>query len=262
MNLQFFSEEMGGEPTGVESSVSAAEGQTEASESTEQNESGVNHEGQAAAEPKQNNFEIAFAKRLAAEREKWDSQYQQELSRYQNYDKYEKATQYLLSNSGYSDPDALLEAIEYQQLTERAQQANVPPEVMQRLEQLEQKAQRADQYEQLQQQQQHYQSFRGNLEQFAQQKGVDPNQLHEFMYQNQIANFDMAYKAFKFDEVQQQIENAKKNGVKEFLNAKGSMPTVEGKTATGSPQLAAPKTLADARARAMARLSNWGNMEG
>jgi|ADGO01.1.fsa_nt_gi hypothetical protein len=84
LNLQLFAE--GGEVTGevpapgVEDAPAAGE-QAQESE-VDANQTGV--EEQAAAEPeKQNNFEKAFAKRLAAERDKWEAERKAELEKVQ-----------------------------------------------------------------------------------------------------------------------------------------------------------------------------------
>jgi hypothetical protein len=60
----------------------------------------------------------------------------------------------------------------------------------------------------------------------------------------------------RHDALEKQVESAEKEGVKKFLQAKGGIPTIPGKTATGQSVSAAPKTFAEARQRAMQRLTS------
>ena len=256
LDIQLFAEAV---DTGVED-VPAAEEQTEQQESNETPETGV--EEQAAAEPKENNFEKAFAKRLAAEREKWESERQAELEKYKDYDIAKKSLEYMMKTNNISDPLTLKEQIELQELQERADQQNVPPEVLKRIDELEQKAAKAEEYEKLQQEQQKIAEFEEKIKEFSKENNVDHMELWKFMHENDIGKPEVALKAMQYDEMKQQLENAEKEGVRKFLEAKGSMPTVEGKTQGGTPSTEPPKNFSDALSRAKQRLANWGNMEG
>lgn len=259
LDLQLFSEEMGAVDTGVDT-ASAAEVQPNASEP------GV--ETQAAADPeKQNNFEKAFAKRLAEKESEWKGQLEAERAKYKDYDQYKEVAEYFREVNQAQDIMSLRERIEMERLQHQAEEQNLPVEVLKRLNELEAKAAegekiKAQQEEETrlrseqEQQQQVFKEFRTGLETFAKDKGVDADSLHQFMYDNQIGNMDAAFKAFKYDELQQQVEKAEKEGVKKFLSAKGSIPTVTGNTAQGHVASPAPKTMADARVRAMQRLSD------
>lgn len=256
MNLQFFSEEVDSEPTGVESQeISAAEESTEVPET---NEPGV--EPSDAADPKPNNFEKAFAKRLSAEREKWEADRAKEQERYRDYDKYEKATQYLMKQGNFQDVQQLNDALEQQMLMERAEQMGITPEIAQRLEQLEQKAQLADQLEQQRDQEQQYQSFRKDLESFASDKGVNADDLHNFMFENQIGNKEVAYKAMKADQFEQQLQNAEKEAVKKYLESKKA-PKVESTGTAGTVHTEPAKSWEEARSRALERFKALKNNE-
>lgn len=248
--LQFFSEEIG-EP-GVESlegDVPAAEEQTEPIEGTQT-------EGEP--QPPQNNFEKAFAKRLSAEREKWETEFNQKLDQYRDYDDLKKITEYVQRTSGYDDVLTLKEQIELTELQERAAQHNVPPEVMQRLEQLEQRASQADQYEQQQQLQKDLESLQNYVETFSKDKGIESQQLVQYMVENNLNNFDVAYKAMRADQLEQQLENAKKQAIQEYLESKKA-PRVEG-TGSAGVQTEPPTTdFKVARERAIARLRAANN---
>lgn len=256
MNLQFFSDDLGGEPTGVEDVPAAGEPGNEPINEPS-NEPGVEDKGQAAAEP--NNFEKAFAKRLSAERDKWQSEVS---TKYGDYDKVKQAADYMLKQSGMQDFNKLYEAIQQEMLNERAQQHNVPPEVMKRLEELETKAQTAEKYEQEKMYEQAYKMFRADVEKAVEGTDIKADELDNFMKENDIGNINVALKALKADILEQKLASAEKDAMKKLINAKGSIPKVEGNKATGSTLPGTPKTLADARARAMERLNNWNQLEG
>lgn len=242
LNLQLFAEDV---DTGVETAPDAG-----VQEETDTSQTGV--EEKAAAEPeKQNNFEKAFAKRLADAQSKWEAE---AAERYKGHEDYKYLADYLQQANGM-DVLSLKEQIEMERLQQRAEKENLPPEVLKRLDALEAKAAKVDEFEQQQQEVQQYQEFRGKLEAISKQHDVDPDALHNFMHENQIGKFEAAIKAFKYDEVVKQREDAEKEGVKKFLTAKGSIPAVTGSTAQGQVTSPAPKTLAEARQRAMQRLS-------
>lgn len=220
-----------------------------------------------AAEPeKSNNFEKAFAKRLAEKEAHWKGELEAERAKYKDFDTYKSVAEYYREAEQAPDVMSLKEKIELQRLEQQAYERNLPVEELKRMQELEAKAAKADEYErimteqqqqqeQADHQQQQLKEFRTNLETFAKDKGVEADELHQFMYENQIGNFDAALKAFKYDEMQQQLEDAKKTGVKEFLNAKSKIPTVPDSKATATKVQSAPKTMAEARQRAMQRLS-------
>lgn len=233
LDLQLFSED-----TGVEVVPAAGE-------QAEGGSSGV--EGQAAAEP----TEKAFASRLAAERAKLEREY---TERYKDYDTHKAISDYFAETNGL-DALTLKERVELERLQERAEQANVPPEVLRRLDELEGKAAKADQLEQFQQDQQGRVDFETKIKTFAEEKGADHTELWNFMHEHQIQNMEIAYKAMRADQLEQQLAGAEKAGMKKLLQAKGSIPTVSGSTAQGHVSAHAPKTFAEARARAMQRMS-------
>ena len=87
----------------------------------------------------------AFAKRLQErtqaalmeERQRWE----QEVSeRYGNYDTYDRAMNFFMKQAGYNDLNSMMQAIEQQDLLQRAEKFGVTPEIQQKLEALEQKA--------------------------------------------------------------------------------------------------------------------------
>jgi hypothetical protein len=260
LNLQLFSEEMGAADPGVES-VPAAE---------VPQDPGV--ETQAAAEPeKQNNFEKAFAKRLAEAQAKWEAEKQAEIQKlqeqYKDYDSYREVADYFRELNQAPDVMTLKERIEMERLQQRAEQENVPVEVLKRLQELEAKAAEAERLKQQQEEQERlrreeeertkaYQEFRGKLDAFAKENGVEADKLYAFMVENQIGNMDAALKAMQYDDLKQKLEQAEKEGMKKLLSAKSKIPTVPSTTQTGAKVTAAPKTFAEARARAIQRLSN------
>jgi hypothetical protein len=227
--------------TGVDD-VSAAETQLET------NETGV--ETTPAAGEKELRAEKAFATKLAAEKAKWEASVSE---KYKDYDTMKEIASWAQEKTG-SDALSLKEQIEMERLQARAEQNNVPPEVMKRLDELEAKAAKAAEYEQQSQAQQAYSQFRQGLEVFAKENGAEPDAIQEFMVNNQIGNMEVAYKAMQYEAMKQQLETAKKEGVKEFLAAKGSIPNIPGNSALGQVQSPAPKTMEEARQRALQRL--------
>jgi len=240
LNLQLFAEESGAE------SVPDAEVQQE-NESTS-SETGV--ESQAAAEPEKN-FEKAFAKRLAAKEAEIEARF---AEKYKGHDDYKMLAEYLQEVNPGADILTLKEQIELERLQSRAERENVPPEVLKRIDSLEAKAAKADEYEQQQQQQRVYQEFRTNLETFAKERGMDPEELHTFMYEKQVTDFELAFDAMEARKLREQINGAKKDGVKEFLSAKSSIPSVTGNKAQGYIASPPVKTMEEARQRALQRL--------
>ena len=243
LDLQLFADEGAAEPSGVEVAP-AAEVQSEVASA---DQPGV--ETQAAAEPeKQNNFEKAFAKRLSAEREKWEQEVNQ---KYQGHEDYKFVADYLQQANGL-DLMTLKERIELERLQARAEEQNVPPEVLKRIDELEAKASKAEMYEQHQQQLQHYQEFRSNLEKFASEKGANADELHAFMYEKGIANMEVAYKAMRADELEQKLQTAEKDAINKYLDSKKA-PKAEGSGAPGITTFKPTGNLDAASERALER---------
>lgn len=244
LDLQLFAEESGAEP------APAAEVQTE---TVEVPESQTGAEPTAAAEPeKQNNFEKAFAKRLSAEREKWQAEVQQ---KYGDYDDVKSVADYFREINQAPDILTLKEQVELAKLQERAEQQNVPTEVMKRIDELEAKAAKAEAYEQQQAETQERQQFEESLKTFCAEKGIDHNELWLYMYENGIANQEVAYNAMRAANLEQQLSSAKETAIKEYLASK-SAPRVEG---AGTPGITAVDTSKldwkDVRSVALARIA-------
>jgi hypothetical protein len=242
-----------GAESGVETAP-VAEEQSQVNENTA-DESGV--ESKAAAEPeKQNNFEKAFAKRLAAEREKWEKD---QSEKFKGFDDYKKAAEYLQKTSGISDMLTLREEIELSELRERAEEANVTPEMLKRIDQLEAKAAEADEMKAKAQQEREWQEFETSLKTFCDGKEIDGKQvdhieLWKFMHENGVAKPEVAFKAMKAEILEAKLETAKTDAVNEYLKSKQA-PKVEGTTgAAAQTELPPPSTWKEAEQRAMERL--------
>lgn len=236
LDLQLFSEDEIAVETGVEDAP-AAEVSSEITEDVETSETGANEE--VAAEPeKQNNFEKAFAKRLAAERDKW----QKEVSeKYKDYDTHKELSEYMQELNG-ADAMTLKETIEMEKLQKRAEQNEISPEMQKRLEVLEAKAARGDELEEQQAKEHTNKLFWDAAEKFVEGKGVSKEDLNKYMIENEIfvdptnpesaeRKFTMAYNAMRTAEVEGQLATAKETAVKEYLQSKAA-PRVEG---SGSP---------------------------
>lgn len=252
LDLQLFAEE-----TGVES-VPAAEEQIPAPPENNESDPETGVEEQAVAEPKENNFEKAFAKRLAAEREKWEAERQAELEKYKDYDIAKKSLEYMMRTNNIDDPMTLKEQLELAELQEKAERENLTVEEIQRRQELEELKAWKEKVERQQQEEEQLKQFEQSLKAFCEGKELDGKPLdHEelwkFMADNKTENPEIAFKAMKSDVLERQLENAKKEGVKEFLSAKGSMPKVEGANASGQVMPGTPKTFAEARDRALKR---------
>jgi hypothetical protein len=256
LNLQLFSDEGAVDP-GVDFVPAAEEPVTPQVEPS--SESGAIPE--AAAEPeKQNNFEKAFAKRLAAEREKWEKD---TADKYKDYDVLQKATAHLQKTSGISDLMTLKEQLELADLQERAERQNLDPETLQRIEQLEAKASRADEYEQKQQEEQVQASYFSALNDFVKDKGIESDKLNQFMIENEMTynpndmakSFNIAYKAMKADELEQKLATASEDAVKNYLASKQAPRAEGGNGAAGMQSVDTAKlSWKDVERRAAARL--------
>jgi len=196
-------------------------------------------------------------KKLAEERQKWE---EEQSERLKEYDTYKRATEYLKRHSGIDDLQKLAEEIELAELQERASTQEIPVEVQKRLDELEAKAKQAEVYERERQQQEQMNTFKESLSAFVKDKGVEVEALWTFMSDNNLPYdpnepekyFTIAYKAMKADELESQLETAKKDAVKEYLESKKA-PKAEGSGAPGI-QNDPPKTWEEARERALERL--------
>lgn len=223
-------------------------------------------DSQAAAEPKDNNFEKAFAKRLSAKEAEWQAKLQEVEGKYKDYDDLKQVADYFRELNQAPDVMTLKEKIEMERLQQRAEEQGISPELQKRLEYLEQRDKAAQELEQKIQQEEQtrreqeegqkaYQEFRGKLDTFAKEKGADGDQLYAFMVENQIGNMEAALKAMRHDDLEQKLADAEKEGVRKFMQSKSKIPNVPGTTQSATKVQAAPKTFAEARARAMQRLS-------
>ncbi|PGC90045.1 MFS transporter [Bacillus toyonensis] len=267
-NFQFFSElegsggEVGTEITSprVESGdvippQDTGEVATPSPEQIEQSPIENNPEGQPPEGVEQSQ---AFAKRLQErtqaalmeERGRWE----QEISeRYGNYDTYDRAMNFFMKQAGYNDLDSMMQAIEQQDLLQRAEKFGVTPEIQQKLESLEAKAQRAEELEYQREQQQLSQRFTQALGQFAQEKGADAAVLEQFMVEHNVPNFEVAYNAMRTQQLEEQLTSAKETAIQEYLQSKKA-PKVEGSGATGVVSDEPTTDFQVARERALQRL--------
>ncbi|CCW03583.1 hypothetical protein [Bacillus sp. GeD10] len=267
-NFQFFSElegsggEVGTEITSprVESGdvippQDTGEVATPSPEQIEQSPIENNPEGQPPEGVEQSQ---AFAKRLQErtqaalmeERGRWE----QEISeRYGNYDTYDRAMNFFMKQAGYNDLDSMMQAIEQQDLLQRAEKFGVTPEIQQKLESLEAKAQRAEELEYQREQQQLSQRFTQALGQFAQEKGADAAALEQFMVEHNVPNFEVAYNAMRTQQLEEQLTSAKETAIQEYLQSKKA-PKVEGSGATGLVSDEPTTDFQVARERALQRL--------
>jgi hypothetical protein len=238
LNLQLFADELEAVDPGVDN-VPAAEVQTETPQVENTSEPGA--EPEVAAEPeKQNNFEKAFAKRLAEAEKKWQAE---TAEKYKDYDVLQKATAHLQKTSGITDLMTLKEELELADLQERAEKQNLDPETLKRIEQLEQKAAKVDEFEQLQQQEQVEKTYFSTLGEFVKDKGVSPEELNQFMIENELTynpddmskSFNIALKAMKADQFEQQAKEKESETISRYLASKSS-PKVEGSTGAASSQ--------------------------
>lgn len=230
LDLQWFADGDVDGDTGVDSGL-AAEAQT-GEEVTPSDTTPTDDTGTGETTPDaQNNFEKAFAKRLAAKQSEWETQKNAELQQYQeklkDFDHYKRAADYLQKSADLPDLLSLSEQIELVELQDRAERENVPVDVLRRITQLEAKEQEWDAFQQKQAEMQHFQGFRSNLEKFAAEKGADPNELHNFMYHHQISNPDLAYNAMRAEKLEAQLGKQKEDVIKEYLDSKKA-PRVEG----------------------------------
>ncbi|CCW05452.1 MULTISPECIES: hypothetical protein [Bacillus] len=265
-NFQYFNGLEGGGETVIETASSSVEGGESAlpqgagevttpPEQIEQPPIENNPEGQPPESIEQSQ---AFAKRLQErtqaalmeERGRWE----QEVSeRYGNYEKYDRAINFFQQQAGYNDLDSMMQAIEQQDLLQRAEKFGVTPEIQQKLESLEAKAQRAEELEYQREQQQLSQRFTQALGQFAQEKGADAAALEQFMVEQNVPNFEVAYNAMRAQQLEEQLTSAKETAIQEYLQSKKA-PKVEGPGVTGLVSDEPTTDFKVARERALQRL--------
>ncbi|NJJ38546.1 hypothetical protein [Paenibacillus apii] len=177
-------------------------------------------------------------KAIAEAKAKWEAEI---AEKYGDYDTHKELSQYFQQINN-TDAITLKERIEMERLQERADKENTTPEMLKRLDELEAKAAKADELEQQHQQEQINRMFWSAAEKFVDGKGISKEDLNQYMIDNEIfvdmtnpeaaeKKFNMAYKAMKADELQQQLVTAKETAVKEYLQSK-SAPRVEG---SGTP---------------------------
>lgn len=224
LDLQLFSDEV--MDPGVEF-VPAAEEQ-----GTDQVETHIEsgEDLQAAAEPeKQNNFEKAFAKRLAAKEAEIEAKY---AEKYKNYDVLQKATAHLQETTGISDLMTLNEELELAALQRRAEKQDLDVDTLKRIEQLEQKAAKGEELEAKLQQEQQWKEFETSLQTFCagkeiDGKTIDHKDLWNYMFENDIQKPDIAFKAMKADVLETKLATAKEDSIRDYLASKQA-PRAEG----------------------------------
>ncbi|MCQ6289068.1 MFS transporter [Bacillus cereus] len=265
-NFQFFNSlEGGGEvvtetvpPSDLGGELTPPQGTGEITEPTGQIEQSPienNPEGQPPEAMEQSE---AFAKRLQErtqaalmeERGRWE---QEAAERYGNYDQYNRAMNFFMKQAGYNDLDSMMQAIEQQDLLQRAEKFGVTPEIQQKLEALEQKAQRAEELEYQREQQELSQRFTQALGQFAQEKGADAAALEQFMLEQNVPHFEVAYNAMRTQQLEEQLTSAKETAIQEYLQSKKA-PKVEGPGVTGLVSDEPTTDFQVARERALQRL--------
>lgn len=207
---------------------------------------------EVAAEPgKTNNFEKAFAKRLAAKEAEWESKKQEEFQKlqdqYKDHDHYKKAAEYLQKTTGINDILTLKEEIELTELQERAEETGITPEMQRRLEVLEAKASKVDQMEAQQQQEQEWKQFEDTLKNFCEGKeidgkAVDHTELWKYMHENEVTRPEVAYKAMKADVLEQKLSTAKEDTINSYLASKQA-PRAEGNNGAPGSQRVDTRTM-------------------
>ncbi|WP_144519922.1 OmpH family outer membrane protein [Bacillus thuringiensis] len=265
-NFQFFNGLEGGaevvtetvSPSDLGGELTPPQGTGEITEPTGQIETTPGQQLEGGENPEGVEQSQAFAKRLQErtqaalmeERQRWE----QEVSeRYGNYDTYDRAMNFFMKQAGYNDIDSMMQAIEQQDLLQRAEKFGVTPEIQQKLEALEQKAQRAEELEYQREQQELSQRFTQALGQFAQEKGADAAALEQFMVEHNVPNFEVAYNAMRTQQLEDQMATAKETAIQEYLQSKKA-PKVEGSGATGLVSDEPTTDFQVARERALQRL--------
>ncbi|HDW3056246.1 TPA: MFS transporter [Bacillus cereus] len=265
-NFQFFNGLEGGaevvtetvSPSDLGGELTPRQGTGEITEPTGQIETTPGQQLEGVENPEGVEQSQAFAKRLRErtqaalmeERQRWE----QEVSeRYGNYDTYDRAMNFFMKQAGYNDLDSMMQAIEQQDLLQRAEKFGVTPEIQQKLESLEAKAQRAEELEYQREQQQLSQRFTQALGQFAQEKGADAAALEQFMVEHNVPNFEVAYNAMRTQQLEEQLTSAKETAIQEYLQSKKA-PKVEGSGATGVVSDEPTTDFQVARERALQRL--------
>ncbi len=253
LDLQLFADGDAAADSGVEGASAAGE-QPQGDEGSAQ----TGAEGQAAAEP-QNNYEKAFAKRLAAEREKWDSERKTELEKFKDFDTYKLAAEFLQRQAEVPDMLTLREQIELAELQERADKEKVPAAVMKRIDQLEAKAARGEELEAAQKQKDEWQAFESSLKTFVEGKTIDGKpvdhmELWKYMHENDVSKPEVALRAMKADMLEKSLETARTDAVNEYLKSKQATKTDGSPGAAAQAAPGAPTTWKDAESRLLSRV--------
>lgn len=208
----------------------------------------------AGADQQQSAKDFAFSKRLEAEKVRIREEMQRELAeKYQGYDDYREVAEYFREVNGVDNVLTLKEQIELERLNERAERQQVPPEVQRRIEELETKAAKADELQRQQELNSWYKDFRGGLEKFAGEKGVEADALERFMVDKGINDMDLAYRAYAFSDVEAKKAEIEKAAVQEYLKSKQA-PKVEGAGSAGYVAPSTPSTWEQARSNAVAMM--------
>lgn len=207
--------------------------------------------------------EVAFAKKWAAKEKEWQEQKEREIQalkdQYKDHEVYKQAAEYLQKSSGINDIMTLKEEIEMQKLQERAEERNMNPEDLKRLDELEAKAKRLEELEAERERTKQIEEFETSLKGFAEGKEIDGKpldhkELWQYMADNEVSNPDIAYKAMKADFLEAQVAEAERKGVEKYLASKTGVKTGGG-VPTGTENTPA-KTLKEAEQRALARLKS------
>ena len=247
VHLQYFSEEPAAEPPVSE--PTSVEGEGVAAPQVQEPVIDESQIEQSKSFAKR--LEERTQAKLQEERQKWE---QEKAEEFKDYEQAKKAADYLRQRGGFEDFMSLNEAIELEMLQEQAQKESVPVEVLQRINALEQKAARADELEQQQEQREIYSQFKNALGDFVKDKeGVTADALEDYMLEHQVASFDVAYKALRAEQLEQQLATAKQDAIKEYLESKKA-PKVEGSGAAGVVTDTPPKNFDEARQRALERI--------
>ncbi|XEC97046.1 hypothetical protein AB6A23_11175 [Paenibacillus tarimensis] len=195
-------------------------------------------------------------KALAEERAKWEAE---QAEKFKDFDHYKKATEYLQKTSGISDLLTLKEQIELAELQERAEEQNVPPEVLKRIDQLEAKAAKGEELEAKLNQEKEWQEFETSLKTFCEGKEIDGKpvdhmELWKYMHENETSKPEVAFKAMKADILESKLETAKTDAINEYLKSKQGTKTEGSQGAAATPATKPAGSWKEAERRAMERI--------
>ena len=117
-----------------------------------------------------------------------------------------------MKQAGYNDLNSMMQAIEQQDLLQRAEKFGVTPEIQQKLEALEQKAQPCRGTRVSARTTRIITTFYASIRQFAQEKELMPRLLEQFMVEHNVPNFEVAYNAMRTQRVRRTADFSKRNG--------------------------------------------------